>query len=78
MKIGLIVTIVYVAVSYGGEYIVGHSDALVSVGVSTSAQELISGALGQIGRGIATIALTLGLALPALRGESVVKKTEPE
>lgn len=75
-NIGLLVTVAYVAVTYGAAYISAHTGSLHAVGVGDPAIDLIAGALQDIGRAIATIALTIGLALPAIRGEPIVSKDE--
>lgn len=78
MKIGLVVTVVYVAVAYGAEFITGHTESWHAIGVGDAYLDLTSGGLNQIAKGIATIALTVGLAIPSLQGKAVVKKENPE
>jgi hypothetical protein len=74
LKIGVVVTVVYVAVAYGAEFITGHTESWHAVGVTDAWLDLTSGALNQIAKGIATVALTIGLAIPSLQGKAVVKK----
>lgn len=74
MKVGLVVTVVYVAVAYGAEFITGHVESWHAIGVSDAYLDLSSGALNQVAKGIATVALTVGLAIPSLQGKPVVKK----
>lgn len=76
MKVGLYVTVLYVALAYGSGYITGFSADWLAVGVGEHVQNLIAGGLDQTAKAIATVALTLGLAMPALRGDSVVPKSE--
>ena len=76
MKIGLVVTIVYVAVVGVSEFISGNASGLSQVGISVAAQELVASAMTKIAAGIATVALTVGLALPSLKGAAIVPKEE--
>lgn len=73
-KIGLIVTIVYVALEYGGRYVTGHSASLDAIGVGAAPQDLIAGALNEAAAAIGVVALTVGIAIPSIKGEPVVKK----
>ena len=72
--IGLYVTIVYVTVTGAAAYVLGNQDALNDVGVGDATIQLISGALLAISGAIATIALTVGLVLPSIRGEPIVSR----
>ena len=76
MKIGLIVTIVYVTVVGIGEYISGNSVGLSQVGIGEATQTLVASAMTKIAAGIATVALTVGLALPSLKGQAIVPQEE--
>lgn len=76
MKVGLVVTVVYVALEAGSRYFTGHAASFHEVGVGAATLDLITGALDEAAAGIATVALTVGLAIPSLQGKPVVPKKE--
>ena len=67
MKVGLWVTLAFVAVSLGGDYLSENTEALEAIGIGEPVQTLVSSALAKVGVGIGAIAMTFGLALPSVQ-----------
>jgi len=76
VKVGLIVTIIYVALEGASRYFTGHAASFNAVGVGPAPLDLLTGALDEASAGIAAISMTIGLALPSLRGKPVVDQVD--
>ena len=74
-SIGIVVTVVYVSVVGAAGFVLGHQSDLLDVGMGQPTINLVSGALLAISSAIATIAMTVGLVLPSIRGENIVNRS---
>lgn len=67
MRVGLWVTIIYVAFALGGEYLAEQALNLQAVGIGTATQALASAALAKAAIGISIVSMTVGIALPSIQ-----------